>query len=138
MMDKEEFNTISIYNMYENMYYIVNMARNIVLNEIKDALKNGGKVDKITKVESRIKSYESLIEKMEHKGYELTWDNVVKKINDLIGIRIVCSNLNDIYDLSKLLMEIDDSDERIIELMIFDDSSYVIRSTCNIGDEYLL
>lgn len=38
-MDKEEFNTVSIYNMYENMYYIVNMARNIVLNEIKDALK---------------------------------------------------------------------------------------------------
>ena len=102
-MDKEEFNTISIYDMYENMYYIVNIARNIVLNEIKDALKNGCKVDKITKVESRIKSYESLIDKMEHKGYELTWDNVVKKINDLIGIRIVCSNLNDIYDLSNLI-----------------------------------
>ena len=102
-MDKEKFNTISIYDMYENMYYIVNIARNIVLNEIKDALKNGCKVDKITKVESRIKSYESLIEKMEHKGYELIWDNVIEKINDLIGIRIVCSNLNDIYDLSNLI-----------------------------------
>lgn len=102
-MEKIEFNTVSIYDMYENMYYIVNIARNIVLNEIKDALKNGCKVDKITKVESRIKSYESLIEKMEHKGYELIWDNVIEKINDLIGIRIVCSNLNDIYDLSNLI-----------------------------------
>ena len=102
-MDKVEFNTVSIYSMYENMYCVLDMARNIVLKEVKDVLKNGGKVDKITKVESRIKSYESLIEKMEHKGYELTWYNAIEKINDLIGIRIVCNNLNDIYDLSNLI-----------------------------------
>ena len=40
---------------------------------------------------------------MEHKGYELTWNNAIEKINDLIGIRIVCSNLNDIYDLVSLI-----------------------------------
>ena len=102
-MDKVEFNTDCIYDMYENMHCIVDMARNIVLNEVKDVLKDGEKTDRISKIESRIKSYESLIEKMEHKGYELTWDNAVEKINDLIGIRIVCSNLNDIYDLVSLI-----------------------------------
>lgn len=102
-MEKVEFNTVSIYSMYENMYCVLDMARNIVLKEVKEVLKNGDKVDKITKVESRVKSYASLIEKMEHKGYELTWDNAIKKINDMLGIRIVCSNLNDIYDLSNLI-----------------------------------
>lgn len=102
-MDKVDFNTYSIYDMYENMYYIINIARSIVLNEVKDVLKNGGKIEQITKIESRIKSYVSLIEKMEHKGYELTWNNAIEKINDLIGIRIVCSNLNDIYDLVSLI-----------------------------------
>ena len=42
-MDKVDFNTYSIYDMYENMYYIINIARSIVLNEVKDVLKNGGK-----------------------------------------------------------------------------------------------
>ena len=102
-MEKVEFNTVSIYSMYENMYCVLDMARNIVLKEVKEVLKNGEKVDKITKVESRVKSYASLIEKMEHKGYELTWNNAIEKINDLIGIRIVCSNLNDIYDLVSLI-----------------------------------
>ena len=67
-MDKVDFNTYSIYDMYENMYYIINIARSIVLNEVKDVLKNGGKIEQITKIESRIKSYVSLIEKMKHKG----------------------------------------------------------------------
>lgn len=102
-MGKVEFNTDCVYEMYENMHWVVNMAKNIVLNEVKDVLKNGGKIDRISKVESRIKSYESLIEKMEHKGYELTWYNAIEKINDLIGIRIVCNNLNDIYDLVSLI-----------------------------------
>lgn len=102
-MDKVDFNTYSIYDMYENMYYIINIAKSIVLNEVKDVLKNGGKIEQITKIESRIKSYVSLIEKMEHKGYELTWNNVIEKINDLIGIRIVCNNLNEIYEIASLV-----------------------------------
>lgn len=102
-MDKIKFNTESIYFMYKKMYCIIDMERNIVLNEVKEVLENSRKIDKITKVESRIKSFESLAEKMEQKGYELTWNNAVEKINDLIGLRIVCNNLNDIYDFVTLI-----------------------------------
>ena len=92
-----------IQSMYDNTYFILVMAKKVILNEIKNILKNEEKVEKITKVESRIKTYTSLVEKMRNKGYELTWDNVLNKINDLIGIRVVCNNLNEIYDIVNLI-----------------------------------
>lgn len=100
-MYKMKFNTGIGYDMYENIYYIADLERDIVLNEVNDVINDGSKIYKINKLESRIKSYDSLIEKMKYKGYELTLDNMIGKINDLIGIRIVCNNLNDVYDLVK-------------------------------------
>ena len=40
---------------------------------------------------------------MKNKGYKLDLDNMLEKINDIIGIRLVCSNLNDVYDLVKCI-----------------------------------
>ena len=40
---------------------------------------------------------------MKNKGYKLDLDNMLEKINDIIGIRLVCYNLNDVYDLVKCI-----------------------------------
>lgn len=49
--------------------------------------------DKIHSVKSRIKEPESLIRKMEMKGKAL------EEITDIIGIRIICHFIDDIYDI---------------------------------------
>lgn len=54
-------------------------------------------------MESRIKSLDSLSEKMVRKGLELKLENVYK-IQDIAGIRVVCNYVEDIYYLRGLLV----------------------------------
>lgn len=54
-------------------------------------------------VKSRIKSEDSAIKKLQKRGYEITLDNLVKHVHDMIGIRIVCSFLSDVQDIVKII-----------------------------------
>ena len=51
----------------------------------------------IEHIKTRIKTPESIIRKLEKKGVAITYDNMVKYIDDVAGIRIICSFLQDIY-----------------------------------------
>lgn len=56
-------------------------------------------------VKSRIKEKKSIIEKMHRKGYELTTSNIVNHINDIVGLRIVCSFITDVYDIVGMITQ---------------------------------
>ena len=45
----------------------------------------------------RVKSTESIMEKCSKKGLEPTADNIVNNIHDLLGIRIVCTFMDDTF-----------------------------------------
>ncbi|MFB7138614.1 GTP pyrophosphokinase family protein [Gottfriedia sp. NPDC056225] len=62
----------------------------------------------IEHVKSRLKKPESIMEKLERKGLELTNDNLEKYINDIAGVRISCSFISDIYMIYELLKQQDD------------------------------
>lgn len=49
-------------------------------------------------MESRIKSPQSLFEKMRRKGFEVDVQNI-QRITDIAGIRVVCNYIQDIYYL---------------------------------------
>lgn len=51
----------------------------------------------------RIKSIDSAVKKLSKKGYEINIDNLVKHVHDMIGYRIVCSFLSDVYDIVELI-----------------------------------
>lgn len=95
-MYKQKFNDDINYNVYNNIHYMAEFARDIVLNEVQNVVI---KSNRINRIESRVKSYTSTINKMIDKGYDLTLDNMIEKINDIIGIRLICNNLNDVYYL---------------------------------------
>lgn len=59
-------------------------------------------------IKSRVKEPSSIIEKMHRKGYELTVENIEEKLNDVAGIRVICSFMEDIYYLAEMLSEQDD------------------------------
>lgn len=59
--------------------------------------------DPISYVVSRVKSEESMKEKLVRKGLEVNLKNALEKIHDGVGIRIVCSYIDDIYLLVSLL-----------------------------------
>ena len=54
-------------------------------------------------IKSRIKTPESIVKKLKRYGYESTIDNMVDYINDIAGIRIVCSFTSDIYRLAEMI-----------------------------------
>ncbi len=53
-------------------------------------------------VECRVKSMDSLIEKIQRKGMAVNMDSV-HKIHDIAGIRVVCNYIHDVYYLRRLL-----------------------------------
>ena len=59
----------------------------------------------IEHVKSRMKTPESIVKKLKRHGYESTIENMVEYINDIAGIRIICSFTSDIYRIVELIRE---------------------------------
>lgn len=59
-------------------------------------------------IECRLKSVPSIIEKLNRKGLELSAESIEKNLNDVAGIRVICSFPGDIYILAKELCTQDD------------------------------
>ena len=70
--------------------------------EIKEYEFNNNK-QIVEHIKTRIKSKESAIKKLESKGYEISIDNLQKHVHDMVGVRIVCSFLPDVYDIVNII-----------------------------------
>lgn len=57
----------------------------------------------IEHVKSRLKTPESIIKKVYRKGVELSLPSIRENIRDIAGVRITCSFISDIYELSHML-----------------------------------
>jgi len=54
-------------------------------------------------MESRIKSPESIVEKLTRRGYTLDLNNIHNQLFDIVGIRVICHYIEDIYTIVELL-----------------------------------
>ena len=54
-------------------------------------------------IKSRLKSKESILKKLEKKKVKTTPENIKKYVHDVVGIRIVCSFLSDVYDMVNII-----------------------------------
>ena len=57
----------------------------------------------IEHIKTRIKSPESIVKKLKKNGHETSVENMVKYINDIAGVRLICSFTSDIYDLAEMI-----------------------------------
>ena len=62
----------------------------------------------ISSIQTRLKSSSSIIEKMIRKGIPFSIENLEEQIQDLAGIRVICSYVDDIYALAQALTSQDD------------------------------
>lgn len=81
-----------------------------VLNE---ELSLDGEANPIESIETRVKSPESIIEKIQRKGFDFTVESIERNINDIAGIRVICSYEQDVYMLADALLR--QSDVKLIE-----------------------
>lgn len=54
-------------------------------------------------IKARIKSEKSAALKLAKKGYDITTENLEHHIHDMVGARIVCSFLSDVYDIVNII-----------------------------------
>ena len=62
----------------------------------------------IETIKTRLKSTESIIKKLVRRNFPLTVDSIEANFNDIAGVRVVCSFLEDIYLLADCLLQQDD------------------------------
>ena len=72
---------------------------NILIKEFE--FKN--KYNPVEHMKSRLKTEKSIIDKLNKKSYEVTTKNMISHVHDIIGIRIVCSFLDDVYDIVDII-----------------------------------
>lgn len=62
----------------------------------------------IEAIKTRIKDPISIVEKMKRRGLNITVGNMVRNLNDVAGIRVICSFIDDIYEVARMLARQDD------------------------------
>ena len=59
-------------------------------------------------IESRLKSIQSIMEKLSRKSFAVSMKSAVANLNDIAGIRVICPYVEDAYTVAKLLTSQDD------------------------------
>lgn len=59
----------------------------------------------IETVKSRIKTPESIAQKLENKGLPVNFDSMMKNLNDIAGVRVICPYISDIYSVRDMLLK---------------------------------
>lgn len=91
---------------FEKLMFIYELALKEIENKIRTIQEQyqffqmDNPIEHIT---SRIKSPDSIMNKMQKKGYELTYRELIENINDIAGIRIICSFKTDIHKMIEMM-----------------------------------
>ena len=96
--------------LYDSALKEINTKIEIMNNEFKLT----HQYNPIEHVVSRLKSPESIAKKIRHNNKELTVENIVKYVNDVAGIRIICSFTSDIYRIADLIAK--QSDVKVLKI----------------------
>ena len=67
----------------------------------------------IESINTRLKSFDSIQEKLQRKNLPLTMESIEENLSDVAGVRVICGFLDDIYMLADCLLSQDDV--RLIE-----------------------
>lgn len=84
------------------------------LEILNDEFQHVHRYNPIEHIKSRIKTPESIVKKLKKNGYESTIDNMVRYINDIAGIRVICSFTSDIYQIAEMISN--QSDIKVISV----------------------
>ncbi len=76
-----------------------------VLNDEFSMTKNRNPIEFI---KTRIKQPDSISTKLKKKGYPLTVESVRNNLNDVAGVRVICSFIDDIYKVADMFSAQDD------------------------------
>ena len=62
----------------------------------------------IEMIKSRVKKPQSILEKLKRRNLELSVPSVMENLNDVAGVRVICSFVDDIYKVAEMFTRQDD------------------------------
>ena len=78
------------------------------LEVLNDELSIKNQRNPIEMIKSRVKKPMSILEKLQRRGLPVSVESMVKNLDDVAGIRIICSFVDDIYKVADMLTNQDD------------------------------
>ena len=78
------------------------------LEVLNDDLAIRNQRNPIQMIKSRVKKPRSILEKLQRRGNPLTVQSVSENLYDVAGIRVICSFIDDIYEVAEMLARQDD------------------------------
>lgn len=110
-------------NTFSKIMFIYEMAIKEINTKI-EILQKEYKVfynyDLVDHINTRIKKPESIIQKMKNKECKLTYQEMIKNINDIAGIRIICPLTKDVFSVRNLI-------EKIPGVKIIKEKDYITK-----------
>lgn len=91
---------------WETLMFLYNAALkeiNTKIDILNDEFQHIYHYTPIEHIKSRIKTPASIVNKLKKNGYETSVENMVKHVNDIAGIRIICSFTSDIYLIADMI-----------------------------------
>lgn len=73
------------------------------LEILNDEFQHVHQYNPIEHIKTRVKTPESIVKKLRKYGYEISIENMVKYVNDIAGVRLICSFTSDIYQLAEMI-----------------------------------
>ncbi|MCQ4638072.1 GTP pyrophosphokinase family protein [Anaerovorax odorimutans] len=95
------------YVLLRNIYHAAIREVSTKLEILDDEFQVRYDYNPIHHMECRLKSPQSLFEKLERKGLDIRLESFYK-ITDIAGIRVICNYIDDVYAVASLLLQQDD------------------------------
>ena len=96
---------------WEEVILIYRSALKQILTKLEilnDEFQHVHRYNPIEHIKSRLKTSESIVKKLKKRGYESTIQNMVRYVNDIAGVRVICSFNSDIYRIAEMITNQDD------------------------------
>lgn len=109
LLSGEDIESIRV-SFFEMQHLYQSATREIAtkLEILDDEFKFIHRRNPIHNMQSRIKSIESIFEKLNRKGLEISIEAAKEHLTDIAGIRVVCYYIDDIYNIAEMLKSQDD------------------------------
>ena len=78
------------------------------LEVLNDELSVRNQRNPIEMIKSRVKKPMSIVEKLQRRGLPISLESMVDHLDDVAGIRVICSFVDDIYEVADMLVRQDD------------------------------
>lgn len=111
LLDPKQQENVKYMQKFDQLMMMYNCAIREIrtkLEVLNDDLGARYERNPIEHINARIKSPESIAKKLKNKNLPICSDSIPNNLNDVAGIRVICSFIDDIYTIAGMLIRQDD------------------------------